>query len=101
MSFVVAAVTTAAVATTYSIYQGQQAAKAQSRAADQARVAAEQQANMADQANNAANKKKPNLGAMLQANQAAGSTGGATMLTGPAGIDLSALTLGKNTLLGQ
>ena len=103
MSFVVAAVTVAAVSTAYSIDQSGKAARAQARAANEARTAAENQANLADQANNAANKKKPNVGAMLAGNQSAAGAGGAgaTMLTGPAGVDLSALTLGKNTLLGQ
>ena len=55
-----------------------------------------------DQAYNAANKKRPNVGAMQAANMQAATMGGAgsTMLTGPAGIDPSALSLGKTTLLG-
>jgi hypothetical protein len=102
MSFVVAAVTTAVVATGYSIYQGQQAAKAQEQAARQATAQATRQADMADQANNRANKKKPNVAGMLDANQqGAAAGGGSTMLTGPGGIDMGSLTLGKNTLLGQ
>lgn len=102
MSFIVAAVTTAVVATGYSIYQGNQAAKAQGQAARQATAQATKQADMADQATNRANKKRPNAGAMLEANkQASASGGGSTMLTGPGGVDMGSMSLGRNTLLGQ
>jgi hypothetical protein len=102
VSAVTALAVTAAVGTAYSIYAGERAAGAQKDAANQARQAAGVQANLADQANNAANKKRPNLGAMMQGNQAAAMGGGAsTMLTGPAGVDTTSLSLGKNTLLGS
>lgn len=45
--------------------------------------------------------KSPNIAALIKANKAAMSKGvGSTSLTGPRGIDPSALTLGKNSLLG-
>lgn len=102
MSFAITAAVTAVVSTGYSIYAGERAKDQQKQAQQEARVAAQKQATQADQAFNAANKKKPDVNAMLQNNQAAGDMGGggATMLTGPTGVDPAALTLGKNTLLG-
>jgi hypothetical protein len=101
MSFAVTAAVTAVVGTTYSIYAGERAADQQKKAQREASAAAQKQAKQADQAFNAANKKKPNIDAMLSSNQAAGNMGvGSTMLTGPGGIDNNMLTLGKNTLLG-
>jgi regulator of protease activity HflC (stomatin/prohibitin superfamily) len=101
MSFVVTAVTAAVVSTGYTIYAGERANKQQKQAQAQATDAAQKQATAADKAFNAANKKKPNIDAMLANNQAAGDMGvGSTMLTGPGGVDPNMLTLGKNTLLG-
>lgn len=101
MSFVVTAVVSSVVATGYSIYSGERAASQQKKAQNEARVAAQNQANAADQAFNAANKKRPDINAMLGQNrQQAEGGGGSTMLTGPAGVDIGALNLGKNTLLG-
>lgn len=86
--------TAVAGSTAVSLYQGEQARKAQNKAANQAR-------SEADQAFNRANPKKPNVAEMLYGNQAAGSAGaGSTMVTGPQGIDPSTLSLGKTTLLG-
>lgn len=82
--------------------QQEEAFRAQESASAQAQRDAEAQANLADQANNRANKKRPNVGAKLEANQAASSKGGgSTMLTGPGGVDTGTIALGKNTLLGQ
>lgn len=101
MSFAITAAVTAVIGTGYSIYAGERAADQQKQAQAQARDAAQKQATAADKAFNAANKKKPNIDAMLASNQAAGNMGtGATMLTGPAGVDPNSLSLGKNTLLG-
>lgn len=76
------------------VYQGEQARKAQSRAAEQAR-------SDADQAYNKANPKKPDVAGMLAANkQAAGGGPGGTLLTGALGVNPDDLTLGKATLLG-
>ena len=75
---------------------------AQESATAKATQDAERQANLADQANNRANKKRPNVGARLEANQAASTAGaGSTMLTGPGGVDTGSISLGRNTLLGQ
>lgn len=102
MSFAITAAVTAVVGTGYSIYAGERAADQQKKAQAEAKEAAQKQANQADQAFNSANKKKPDVNALLANNQAAGDMGGggATMLTGPMGIDNTMLTLGKNTLLG-
>lgn len=85
-----------------SVYQGQQQAKAQRSAADQAAQASAQQAAQAEQQFNRQNQKRPNVAGMTATNQQAAMGGaGGTMLTGPTGVDPTALTLGRNTLLGQ
>lgn len=92
----------AAVAgTAYSVYAGERAASAQKDAAKKAEANASATAKAADEATNKANMKKPDTGAIMDAALQAGKNGGAgTMLTGPGGIDPSALQLGKSTLLG-
>lgn len=110
MSFAVTAVVATVATTAYSIYNGQQQAKAQAKAAQQAQANADRQAALADQQFNSANQKKPNVAGLLAANSGGGGGPGAgggtpgvagTMLTGPAGVDLGTLNLGKSTLLGQ
>ena len=93
----------AAVAGAYISYQnGQDSKAAAERASQQAQQNANKAASDADQANNRANQKKPDTSAILSAAQQSGKAGASgTMLTGPTGIDPSALSLGKNTLLGQ
>ncbi|MDE1971167.1 MAG: hypothetical protein KGI50_06375 [Patescibacteria group bacterium] len=84
------------------ILDGSSAAKAQAGA--QSQVLAQTQAlqNQQDQAMNAANAKSPNTAGILQNIQAqAGQGVSGTMLTGPTGVNPTALTLGKNTLLGS
>lgn len=73
----------------------------QTSAQAEAKTAAETQASTAQQNVNRARQKAPDVGAIQEAAQA-GAKGGAagTMLTGPQGVDVSALQLGKNTLLG-
>jgi hypothetical protein len=92
----------AAVAgTAYSIYSGERQANAQRKAGDAAKTSALKQEKLADEATNKANMKRPDTGAIMDAAMQAGKGGaGSTMLTGPGGIDPSALQLGKNTLLG-
>lgn len=91
----------AAAGTAYSVYSGERAAGEQKTAMRKADAAAKTQADLADQATNKTNAKKPDVGAMLSANQAAAKAGGSgTMLTGPTGVDPASLQLGKNTLLG-
>lgn len=85
-----------------SIYSGNQQAKAQKKAMAQAQANAEKQAAAADQAFNAANQKRPDVSAILDAATQAGRGGvSGTMLTGAQGVDPNALTLGRSTLLGQ
>ena len=94
----VAAVAGAAIA--YN--NGQEQKKAAENASQQAQKNADKMASDADQANNRANQKKPDTSAILSAAQQSGKAGASgTMLTGPQGVDPSALNLGKNTLLGQ
>lgn len=99
----VAVAAAAAVAgTAYSIYSGERAASAQKDAQAQAKQQAEKQAQAANQALNQANQKKPDTSAILSAAQQSWKSGqSGTMLTGSQGVDPTALTLGKSTLLGQ
>lgn len=79
----------------YSTDQNQKAATAASKENATKAAAA------ADEANNKANQKRANSSALLSSNQLAGKGGQAgTMLTGPGGIDMSSLSLGRSTLLG-
>ncbi len=102
MSGAVTAIAVASVAgVANSIYQGNKQASAQKKAASRAQANADKQAKAADEANNRANQKRPDTMALLDAASQSGKSGASsTMLTGPAGIDTGALTLGKNTLLG-
>lgn len=100
MGIVAAVAAVAAVGAT--VYSGEQSAAAQERAQKEARVNAQKQADAADQAQNRANQKKPDTSAILSAAQQSGKSGASgTLLTGPQGVDPSALNLGKNTLLGS
>lgn len=92
----------AAVAgTAYQIYAGNEASRKQDAANAQAQANATKQAAAADQAMNRANQKKPDTAGALGAAQQAGAAGNSgTLLTGPTGVDPTALALGKNTLLG-
>jgi hypothetical protein len=112
MSAVVAAITTMAVAAAgglaYGIYSGEQGKKAQKEAmrrqsAMQAEATqqAQQQATASQAAIRRSQQQSPDVASIMAAAQEAGTGGPAsTMLTGPAGIDPSQLTLGRNTLLG-
>jgi hypothetical protein len=73
----------------------------QKEAQAQARDQASKTAKAADEANNKANQKRANSSALLSSNQMAAKGGqSGTMLTGPSGVDPTALQLGKTTLLG-
>ena len=101
--------TTAALATGYSIYQGENPAKNNARptakpaAANRKMLAeAEKQTEREAQQANRINKR------YAESRRCTGSYGATrplraagTMPTGPQGVDLSALQLGRNTLLGQ
>lgn len=65
-------------------------------AANAAQQQAQQAAQQADMQFNRANQRRAN-----DAGATPGGAGNSTLLTGPGGVDPSALTLGKNTLLGQ
>lgn len=70
--------------------QGKDAARAAEQQAQQASKQAEMETNRANQRTaNSAEAQRPNAGL------------GGTMLTGPQGVDPNALSLGRNTLLGQ
>lgn len=103
MSFYVAgtfvAVTAASAYMSYQ--QGQKANQLQQDAMNQAQANAKASASMQEQQINAANAKAPNTSALQSANEQSAKGGqSGTMLTGPGGVDLSNLTLSKNTLLG-
>ncbi len=92
---------TAVAATAYTVYSGERAADAQKDAQNRAAANAKKQESAADQATSRANQKRPDTMAILDAAAQSGKGGASgTMLTGPQGVDPSALQLGKNTLLG-
>jgi len=85
-----------------SYKNGQEQKKAAEQASQQAQANAQKQEKAADEATNRANTKRADTGAALSAATQAGKSGASgTMLTGPQGIDPTALNLGKNTLLGS
>ena len=65
-------------------------------AANAAQQQAQREAQQAEMEFNRANQRRAN-----DAGTMPGGAGNSTLLTGPGGVDPSALTLGKNTLLGQ
>ena len=98
----------AAAGTGYSIYAGQRANDAQKQAMGEQRQAQQQAATQAAsqqwrsaQAMAAANRRQPDMGAIM-AGAAEGAGGGptSTMLTGPSGVSPQDLALGRSTLLG-
>ncbi len=97
-----------AAGTGYSIYAGERANKAQKQALGEQRQAQQQAAAQAAsqqrrsaQAMAAANRRQPDMGAIM-AGAAEGAGGGptSTMLTGPSGVSQQDLALGRQTLLG-
>jgi len=81
---------------------GREQKKSTERASQQAQANAQKQEKAADEATNRANTKRADTGAALDSATQAGKAGASgTMLTGPQGIDPTALNLGKNTLLGS
>lgn len=98
----IAAITSTAASVGMGLYQADQSRSAQNEANDQAAAAARKQAADADKAFNSANQKKPDLSAIMAAQQQAAKAGGAsTMLTGSQGVDPNSLSLGRASLLGQ
>ena len=98
MSGWIAGITAAAAVA--GVAQQQDASRRQKNQAKDAANAAQQQAQQAEQQAdmqfNRANQRRAN-----DAGTMPGGAGNSTLLTGPGGVDPSALTLGKNTLLGQ
>lgn len=82
--------------------QGRRAAKAQEAGQRQAAQQASAQADQAQKDFNRANQKAPDSRAALSAAAMSGRAGqSGTLLTGPQGVGQSALTLGRNSLLGS
>ena len=102
-----AVVTAAAAASVYSAKKQSDAQKKAQRSAEaiaekqknQAEAIAEKQKNQAEREFNRANAKTPDLAGIMASNKRAEGAG-STMLTGPQGVSLDALSLYKNTLLG-
>jgi len=98
----------AAASTGYSIYAGEQGRKQQKAALRQQEAAQRQaearalsQQRSSEQAMAAANRKRPDVNAILAAAQEASKTGSAsTMLTGPRGANGTS-SLGRTSLLGE
>lgn len=96
------AASAAVAGTAVAFTQGQKQQAAVEDAQKQAKAAAAKQERAAEEANNRANQKGADTMALLSAAQQAGKAGmSGTMLTGPQGVSPSALSLGKNTLLGS
>jgi hypothetical protein len=102
----VTAAVAAVTATTYAVYSGERAAKAQDEALNQqrtaqaeAKTAATEQQQTSEQNINKARQKSPDIAGIQQAAEA-GSRDTSTMLTGPMGVKKEDLSLGKSTLLG-
>jgi hypothetical protein len=104
----IAALVAAGAATAGSVYSGVEQSKAAKRSAGLQREAMQQaeaetmsQMEQSRQAQRKANRKRPNVAALLATAQEASTTGPAsTMLTGPGGTS-SAPSLGRTNLLGQ
>lgn len=105
----IAALITAASATGGTIYQGQQArsagkktARIQREAQRSAEASAITEREMASQQQRRANRRQPNVAALLSTAQQAATTGPAsTMLTGASGVTGGGTMLGRSSLLGQ
>lgn len=84
-----------------AVYTSDVSRKASHSAQDQAEATALRQEQQAEEASNKANRRTPDVSAIMSAAQQAGKGGiSGTMLTGSTGVSASDLVLGKNTLLG-
>ncbi len=84
-----------------AVYSAEKQRKAQKRAQEQAERDAQRTAKQAELETNRANSRTADSSAIQGRNAAGNAQGvGSTMLTGPMGVDPSALLLGQNTLLG-
>lgn len=101
MSFGWTAATWAAIGATAAVVGTASSIDSARKSANMARDNAKRQQLAADEANNKANAKTPDSAALLTANMLNGSMGqSGTMLTGPQGMDMNSLKLGKTSLLG-
>lgn len=109
-SFALAAMAATTAYSAYNAYtQGQEQQKLQEKALVQqqtaqaeAKAATEAQAKSSEMAINAATKKAPDISSIMeQAGESSKGGATSTMLTGPMGIDTTALSLGKKSLLGS
>lgn len=101
-AYVVSALAAAGGAATAvdSARAGRNANRRQGQAQEQAKAAAASQAREAETAANKANRRKPDIAAILSGAQNPGSGIGSTMLTGAGGVPTASLALGRNTALG-
>jgi len=82
-------------------YQGDKAEAAQDKGLRQSKRMQEDKKREAGMLLNKENKRSVKVDPLLASNMMASKTGNAgTMLTGPAGVSSSSLTLGRQTLLG-
>lgn len=98
---VTAAVVIGAAAVGTQVYSSVKSSEAQEKMMASQKDAAEQQAKQQqDLINSTAKKaKQPNISEMLYGPKKGDS--GSTSLTGPSGVDMSKLSLGKSSLLGS
>lgn len=100
-SIIGAVIGSAVLSAGVSAYQGHQQRKASDSARDQAERRAADEAKAQEQEFNAANKRQPNVGALVSRNTNAAKSGlGSTLLTGSSGLATADLNLSQNTLLG-
>ena len=108
MTAIVTAAVALTVGTAYNIYAGEKAAKMQEQQLEMQRqaqadaMARQKKADkLAEEATNKSLSKQPDAAAALAGAEQSAMVGDmGTMLTGPGGIDLANLNLGKKTLLG-
>ena len=100
---VTATIGAALITATGSAVMGNQQRIAQERAQGAARADAERQARAAETLANADKQKakRPDMAEALYGPPKSAAGMGSTSLTGPSGVELGSLNLGKNTLLGQ
>jgi hypothetical protein len=108
MTGVVTAAVALTVGTAYNIYAGEKAAKLQEKQLEMQRqsqaesLSRQKKADkLSEEATNKAMSKSPDSAAALAGAEQSAMVGDmGTMLTGPGGIDLASLNLGRKTLLG-
>lgn len=102
------AISAAIAGAAYGIRTGEKQRQQQKRALSRqeeaqrnAEARAQSEQRRADMEFRAANREKPDIGSLLTSELAAEQSGaGATLLTGPGGVDPKRLKLGRTSLLG-